>query len=445
MKKNLILGGLACAGIVGALIVGWNWYDHGRWIVETDNAYVRADITMISAKTEGYVRSINVADNARVQAGDLLIQLDQSDSDIAIAMAQANLSGAIAQAARARSEAQRMASDARRLSAEANAAGSVASQAASTARQANSEAQSRALSVGVASAQVIAQADIVEQAQASLRAAQANSEVASADRGRYQTLATKGFVSAARMDQIEAQARAANAKVAEARAAVTVARQQVAVMSASRAKSSSDAGTAGAGAAGAQSGAQGALARARASQAGAQSGQSAIGSAVAAISAADAQVQAARAQLDGARLGQGYGALSAPISGEIANRSVQVGQLVRPGAILMAIVPLDRVFVMANFKETQIGKLAIGQPVTLRIDAYPEQKVTGTIDSLAPASGSQFSLLPTDTATGNFTKIVQRVPVRIAIDPQWRSKGFLRPGLSVTAQVNTNVNAPAPK
>ncbi len=437
MNKKVIFGGAGLLALGGGLLLGLNWYSHGRWIIATDNAYVRADITMISAKTEGFVREISVADNAHVKAGDMLVRLDPRDSDVLIATAEANLASAMAQSAKARSDASRMSSDAQRLAAEASAAGSVASQAAALARQASGDARSRALSVGVASAQVVAQSDVVEQAQASLRAAEANSAVASADRRRYQALASRGFVSEARMDQVDAQARASNAKVAEARAGIVVARQQVVVLSATRAKTSNDVSSASAGAAGAQSGAQGAAARSRASQASAQSGQSAIGSAIATISAADAEVQAARARLDGARLGQGYGALTAPVSGMVANRTVQVGQLVRPGAILMAIVPLDQVFVVANFKETQIGRLAIGQPVTLKIDAYPNEKVTGTIESLAPASGSQFSLLPTDTATGNFTKIVQRLPVRIAIDPQWRTKGFLRPGLSITAQVDT--------
>lgn len=439
-KKHIFLGvGVAVFGL-GAW-QGWNWWDHGRFVVKTDNAYVRADITMISAKTEGYVRALSVADNAKVQAGDLLLQLDPRDSDITIASAEADLAGAMAQAARARAEARRIGSDAQRMEAEASAASSGARQAAAIARQASAEARSRQLSVGVASEQVVAQSDAVLQAQAGLRAAEAASAVASADRGRYAALAARGYVSGARMDQVNAQARVADAKVAEARAAIAVARQQVAVLSASRAKTSSDVGSAGAGADGAQSGAQSALARARASAAAAQSGQTAIGSALASISAADAAVQAARARLDGARLGQGYGRVTAPVAGQVANRTVQVGQLVRPGAILMAIVPLDQVFVVANFKETQIGQLSVGQPVTLKIDAFPDEKVTGTIDSLAPASGSQFSLLPTDTATGNFTKIVQRVPVRIAIDPQFRSRGFLRPGLSVTAQVDTHAKA----
>jgi membrane fusion protein, multidrug efflux system len=437
MKAKPILSGIGLVLLGFAAWQGWSWFAHGRWIVKTDNAYVRADITMIAAKTEGYVRTIAVVENASVQTGDVLLQLDPRDSDVTIALAEADLAAAMAQASKARAEARRVGSDAQRMAAEASAAGSGAQQAAALARQASFEAQSRVLSVNVASAQVVAQSDLVTQAQASLRAAEASSAVASADRGRYAALASRGYVSQARMDQVEAQSRAAAAKVAEAVAGVTVARQQVMVLSASRAKSSSDAGSAGAGAAGAQSGAQGAVARARASAAAAQSGQTAIGSAIAAISAADAAVQAARARLDGARLGQSYSSVVAPVSGQIANRTVQVGQLVRPGAILMAIVPLDQVFVIANFKETQIGKLVPGQTVTLKIDAFPNEEVTGTIDSLAPASGSQFSLLPTDTATGNFTKIVQRVPVRIAIDPQWRTKGFLRPGLSVTAHVQT--------
>jgi membrane fusion protein (multidrug efflux system) len=111
----------------------------------------------------------------------------------------------------------------------------------------------------------------------------------------------------------------------------------------------------------------------------------------------------------------------------------------------MALVPLDQVYVVANFKETQIGKLAPGQKVTVKVDAFPDQNVTGMIESVAPASGSQFSLLPTDTATGNFTKIVQRVPVRISIDPEWRSKGILRPGLSAVVDVDTRKVENAPK
>ncbi|GBF59389.1 putative multidrug resistance protein EmrK [Candidatus Phycosocius bacilliformis] len=436
-RKNVLttIGAVVGGGVTLAL---GHWFLIGRHHVTTDNAYVRADITMVAAKTEGYVRKISVHDNAQVTTGSILVTLDPRDTRASVMAAEADLARAQAEAARARAEARRIGSEANRMAAEAAASAAGARQAVALANQARADATSRTLGVTVATEQVAAQSDLVLQAQASLQAAEAAHQVAQADRGRFAALARQGYVSQARMDQVEAQATAAAARLAEARAAVTVARQQVAVVSASRAKSTSDAGSAGAGAQGAQSAAESAAARARAAAAGAVSGRTAIGSAEAAIAAADAAVLAAQARLDAAKLGQAYSEVTAPISGIVANRTVQIGQLVRPGTVLMALVPLDQVYVVANFKETQIGKLAPGQKVALRIDAFPDQKVTGTIESLAPASGSQFSLLPTDTATGNFTKIVQRVPVRIAIDPQWRAKAILRPGLSATIDVDTS-------
>jgi membrane fusion protein (multidrug efflux system) len=412
------------AGVVGlgALWAIGSWLLVGRYHISTDNAYVRADITMVAAKTEGYVRKIDAHDNAKVLTGASLVILDPRDSEASVMAAEADLARAKAEAARARAEARRIASEANRMGAEAVASAAGARQAVALANQARAEARGRTLSV-----------------------AEAANQVAEADRGRFAALAKQGFVSQARMDQVEAQASAAAARVAEARAAVAVSRQQVAVLSASRSKSSNDVGSAGAGALGAQSGAESAAARAQAAAAGAVSGRSAIGSAAASIQAADAAVLAAQARLDAAKLGQGYTQVTAPISGVVANRTVQVGQLVRPGTIMMALVPLDQVYVVANFKETQIGKLAPGQKVSFKVDAFPNQRVTGTIESVAPASGSQFSLLPTDTATGNFTKIVQRVPVRIMIDPEWREKGILRPGLSAVVDVDTRKIEPAAK
>jgi membrane fusion protein (multidrug efflux system) len=130
-------------------------------------------------------------------------------------------------------------------------------------------------------------------------------------------------------------------------------------------------------------------------------------------------------------------AIVAPVSGVVANRTVRQGQLVRPGTQLLAIVPLDRAYVVANFKETQIARLKPGQPVALKLDAAPDAELTGRIESIAPASGSSFSLLPTDTATGNFTKITQRIPVRIAISEESRAAGLLRPGLSIVVEADT--------
>jgi membrane fusion protein (multidrug efflux system) len=437
MTRKQILTGIGGLALLALIWFGGSWLLVGRYHITTDNAYVRADITMVAAKTEGYVRQIHAVDNGQVLVNAPLVTLDPRDAQASVAGALADLAKAKAEAVRARAEANRTSAEADRLGAESIASAAGARQASALAKQANVDARGRALSADVASEQVTTQADLVIQSEASLQAAQAAYQVAEADRGRFMALAKRGFVSQARMDQVEAQANAARARVAEARAATLVARQQVAVFSASRSKSSNDVTSAGAGALGAQSGAQSALAKAQAAAAGARSGRTAIGSALASIKAADAAVLAAQARLDSAQLGQGYGEVRAPISGIVANRTVQVGQLVRPGTVLMALVPLDQVYVVANFKETQIGRLRPGQKVTFKVDAFPDQKVTGVIESVAPASGSQFSLLPTDTATGNFTKIVQRVPVRIAIDKEWRAKGLLRPGLSATVDVHT--------
>jgi membrane fusion protein (multidrug efflux system) len=125
--------------------------------------------------------------------------------------------------------------------------------------------------------------------------------------------------------------------------------------------------------------------------------------------------------------------LRAPFDGTVGNLSVAVGDLVTPGKRLLAVVPLDAVYVEANFKETQIAELRPGTEVELHFDAFPDRGVTGRIEGIAPASGAQFSLLPPENATGNFTKVVQRLPVRIAVPPEVAAEGWLRPGLSVTA------------
>ena len=125
------------------------------------------------------------------------------------------------------------------------------------------------------------------------------------------------------------------------------------------------------------------------------------------------------------------------MDGVVGNRSVQIGQLVKPGTQLLAVVPLPAIYVVANFKETQVQRMRPGQPVAISVDAFPGSAVTGTVESFAPASGSEFSLLPPENATGNFTKIVQRLPVRIAIPAANPLSGLLRPGLSVVAEVDT--------
>jgi len=144
-----------------------------------------------------------------------------------------------------------------------------------------------------------------------------------------------------------------------------------------------------------------------------------------------------------AELNLGYTTIAAPVDGSVAARTVRQGQYVAVGSQLMAVVPLQRVYVIANFKETQLTDVRVGQPVEIAVDTYPDRAITGHVESLAPASGLEFSLLPPDNATGNFTKIVQRIPVKIALDPEATGAGLLRPGMSVEASIDTRAPAAA--
>ncbi|MGX2039842.1 HlyD family secretion protein [Methylocaldum sp. MU1018] len=165
-----------------------------------------------------------------------------------------------------------------------------------------------------------------------------------------------------------------------------------------------------------------------------QEAESQLASLEAQLGETRARLQAAQAALELARIDLANTRITAPFAGIIGNRSVQVGQLVKPGSVLAYLIPTDGLFVEANFKETQIGRMRPGQPVDIRVDAYPDSRFEGTVDSFAPASGSEFSLLPPENATGNFTKIVRRVPVKILFRPG-TDLSRLRPGLSTVVKV----------
>jgi membrane fusion protein (multidrug efflux system) len=302
MTRALGPRGLAMigAGLALALILGFagHWLLVGRHRVSTENAYVRADISLISAKIEGYVRSVPAAENSAVRAGDVLVEIDQTDYQARVEQARASL---------------------------AQAEGALASQ-------------------------------------------RAQSAWAAAEVRRYRPLAERGILSPARMQQIEIEARQAGGG----------------------------------------------------------------------FEAASAAVEAARAQLHQAELDLERTVIHAPIDGVVGDRQVQVGQLVRSGTPLMSVVPLQSVYVVANFKETQIARFRAGQAAIVRPDIAHDLRLRGWVESIAPASGSEFSIIPTDTATGNFTKIVQRVPVRIRLDPGQEGLDLLRPGLSATVTVDTH-------
>jgi membrane fusion protein, multidrug efflux system len=228
----------------------------------------------------------------------------------------------------------------------------------------------------------------IAQAQAQLDAARAEAAFAAQQVARYQPLAASGAEPRERLAQLQTQARQARE-------------------------------------------------RADAAQAGLVAAQRRVGTLGAQVRQAQSQAEAARAQLAAARVNVESTLLRAAISGRVGDLAVRVGQFVQPGTRLMTLVPVDRLFIEANFKETQLGLMRVGQPVTIEVDALPGVELTGRVASFAPGTGAQFSVLPPQNATGNFTKIVQRVPVRIAIDAPPAVRRLLVPGMSVEVTVDT--------
>jgi membrane fusion protein (multidrug efflux system) len=229
---------------------------------------------------------------------------------------------------------------------------------------------------------------MIDQAAAVVKSAEADLSRAQQDYKRYSTLMTSDFASRQRFEQAEADARKMDAALAKSRAALSAEDNQLAVLRAQQREE-------------------------------------------------EAKLQQARANLRLAQNDLDNTVIRAPISGVAGNRAGQVGQYVKPGTQLLSLVPLAQVYVTANFKETQLTRMRPGQLAEISIDAYPDHTLEGRIESFAPASGAQFSLLPPDNATGNFTKIVQRVPVRIALPVNSPLAGLLRPGLSVTVTIDT--------
>jgi membrane fusion protein (multidrug efflux system) len=239
----------------------------------------------------------------------------------------------------------------------------------------------------------------VRAAQTAIRAADAQNQRADADRRRFDNLVASGAVARRDADQYRAAAISAQSEADHSRAELEVSRNQAGVTRAKRA------------------------------------------SLAAALAQAEAGVARAQAALDLARQDQAHTVIRAPIDGVVGDRQVEPGDYVQPGSRLLTIVPVRALYVTANFKETQVSRMLAGQPATVRVDALPGRPLTGVVDSFAPGSGSQFSLLPFEPGTGNFTKIVQRVPVRIRLDPGQAGLERLRPGLSST--VTVRLAAPA--
>jgi len=413
--------------ILVSALLGTRYWLYARSHESTDDAFIDAHITQVSPKVSGYVVKVYVDSNQKVNKGDLLAEIDPRDFQARLDQAKAALA-----AGEARLKEARTGIELTRANTRANV-----QQATGTVHQAGagvtvSRAQAAAEQTRVSQAGATvntAQANL-QQAQAQVNAAQAEVARAEGDVARYQELFNKDEVSRQRLDQAIATAKTADAQLRAAVDRVAAAQSQVSEMLAAHDASAENARKAQAQIAAAQAQVQ--EAQGRLAQANTGKQQVAVSEAQAQTAGASIeQLQAAVAQ---AELELSYTKIYAPDTGSVTQKSVEQGALVQSGQPLMAIVPGD-VWVIANFKENQVGRMQPGQPVEIVVDAYPDKTFKGHVDSIQAGTGSRFSLLPPENATGNYVKVVQRLPVKIVLDESPDPRHMLSPGMSVVPEV----------
>jgi len=350
----------------------------------TDDAQVDVHLYPVSARVSGYVTKVNVADNQYVHQGDVLVEIDPKDYEVAVAQARASLANAEATA-----------------------------QALNIAVPITSVNTSNQLKVSTsdvenANAGILAAQAQLTAARAQLEQAEANDVKAQEDLRRYKALVDKREVAEQVYDQAVAAAKAGTATVAAARANVSALQQSVQQ-------------------------AENRLTQSRANQKTAETGPQQVSSSQARARAAIADMEQKRAALEQAQLNLTYTKIVAPVSGEVS-KTVVVGLNVQSGQQLLTVVPLDEVWITANFKETQLRHMQAGQKAKIHVDSTG-RTFQGHVDSIAGATGPLFSLLPPENATGNYVKIVQRIPVKIALEPGENGDRQLRPGMNVVPDV----------
>jgi membrane fusion protein (multidrug efflux system) len=343
--RRLLLAGAAVAVLSGAAWYGWNYWTVGRFLVSTDDAYVKADNTTIAPKVSGYLTKVLVGDNERVKAGQVLARID--DRDFVVALDQAKSDVAAAKA-----------------------------------------------TIASKQAQLDVQQAVIAAAKATIEVDTATKTFAGQENKRYTDLAATGYGSVQNAQAAQSRNASAEAAIQRDQANLVSALKQVDLIKAELAQ------------------------------------------ALAAASRAAALQRQAELNL-------GYTTITAPIDGVVGNRTLRTGQFVQAGTQLMSLVPATGAYIIANYKETQLTDVHEGQPVDVAVDMFPGQIVYGHVDSLAPASGQEFALLPPDNATGNFTKVVQRIPVKIALESGAPIE--LRPGMSVIPAIETRARSHTPR
>jgi membrane fusion protein (multidrug efflux system) len=372
-------------GVVVLLVVGFFIYRYVASYQDTDDAEVDGHINSISARITGHVVSLNIQDNQYVKAGTILLEIDPSDYQVAYESAKADYQSAQAAA----------------IAAGVNVP--------ITSVNTESQVSSSQADIDSARAGIQAARQQYDAAKAQLKQALANDVKAQNDLGRYQQLVGKQEISQQQFDQATAAAKASTAAVESARANADAAQQQVIQ-------------------------AQGKLVNAQASYRYANTAPRQMEVSRARAASAEADVQRKKADLDQAQLNLAYTKVVAPVDGIVSNRTVEVGQNVTPGQELMKVIPLEDVWITANYKETQLRDMRVGQSVTIKVDSNGRE-YRGKVDSIAGASGARFSLLPPENATGNYVKVVQRIPVKIVLEPGANKDRELRPGMSVEPKV----------
>ena len=337
--KRVALTILIVTAGLGVGKLAYDWWTVGRFIENTDDAYVGGDVTVIAPKVAGFIAQLDVTDNQQVHAGDLLLKLD--DRDYRATLAKADAAVAVQQATLQNLDATRHLQEA-----------------------------------------------MVAQAQAEIAASDAEVVRTHDDQVRYKQLLTTDSASAQSAEAADTDYKRALADGEKYKAALAAAQRQLDVIATQKLQ-------------------------------------------------VQAAVNEAIAQRDLAQLDVGYTELRAPIDGTVGNRSAQTGAYATIGSQLISLVPASGLWVDANYKESQLAKMHPGSPATIDVDSIPGKVFHGHVVSIAPATGAQFSVLPPENATGNFTKIVQRVAVRIVLEHEADALGQLRPGLSVTAKVDT--------
>ena|SRR5438270_4656306 len=373
------------------VIGGIAFYIHSRHWESTDDAQVDGHIYNISARVSGHVTKVNFDDNQVVKAGDILVEIDPADYQVALAKAEADYQDSLAQAQAARS-------------------GIPIARAGAQTNIASAQADVTNAQASITAAQKQADAARAQLAQAQANAVKANNDVA-----RYQQLIQKQEISQQQFDTVVANAKGANAAVDAAQAQVLASEQQIAVT-------------------------QGRLLQSRANLSNANVGPANVTVTSQRANAAGAGAQRAQAALDQARLNLQYTKIAAPINGIVGHRSVEAGHNISAGQMLMSVVPTDEncadcLWITANFKETQLHKMRAGQSAKVHVDAL-DLDIQGKVDSIGAATGAVFSMLPPENATGNYVKVVQRIPVKITYAPDQDPRHLLRPGMSVEADVN---------